>query len=287
MSLTLNIATRGRPDHLRDTVIRTLANVQHPDTFILLSVDADDAPTIESLDRIPKDGRLLTSIEPREDTRWLKYDRALRLAPADVYLCGVDYAPILTPGFDWDIINAAAAFPDGIGCVCTPLANASFPGLQAPTAGLVKHLGYIYPPQFPFWFGDHWIDDISRMIDRYHMVNVVVEHSRTRPGKTIGLRDVGFWATYFDAHQLTRRKQALAIIKALDEPEWRKDMLRANFPLIEYRSQWVNDIVRAQAAEIERDRGDDGEPSEAYRRVFVAAMAEMPTLVREWEALAA
>lgn len=286
MSLTIAIATRSRPDILKETVERTLANIQCDDTSLLVLADADDDNTVDNLYKLPEDSRVLTSIEKREDTRGLKYDRALTLAPADVYLPAVDYAPILTPGFDRIINEAAALFPDGIGCVCTPMANASFPGLQAPTAGLVKALGYIYPPQFPFWFIDHWLDDIARMIDRYVMVNISVDHT-TRRGKTIGLRDLVFWSTFFDAHQLTRRRQALGIIKALDEPEWRKTMLRSNLSMVEYRSKWVNDIVREQAAQIEASQGTENPNDARYYRIKGAAVKELLTLQAEWEELAA
>jgi hypothetical protein len=275
MNLTVNISTRGRPEALKATLERTLPNVAREDTTILVSIDDDDEDTLNVLGSLPSECQY--SIKPREDTRGPKCDRALTEAPAGVYLIGHDCAPIITHGFDQLVVDAAWRFPDGIGCVCGPLANASFPVFQAPTARLVELMGYIYHPGFPFWFIDHWLDDIARMIGRYWMVPVELDHVNTRPQKTIGLRDVTFWASYFDLMAGERREQAEDIINAMDEPYWRKLMLRDSWPMIDYRSRWVNDLVRGNAAAIEADRGGE-EPTEAYLRAKRAAVDHMVRL---------
>lgn len=254
MKLTIIIATRGRPGTVLQTVTTMLANITEPGTRILVCFDDDDLDTNAS-DPLYRDERVILSVKPREPTRGMKYERALTEAPADLYLVGVDHTPINTKGFDRKFIEAAKLFPDGIGVVCTPMASASFPYLQAMTAKWVELMGYIQPPHFPFWFIDHWLDDVARMTGRYVMVDVKCDSLR-RPGVTIGLRDLHFWALYFDALVVERREQANRIIDALDEPAWRKTMLRQSFPMIEFRSQWVNDQVRGMAAEIERQRGD-------------------------------
>jgi hypothetical protein len=229
------------------------------------------------------DERVHISIKPREDTRGEKYDRALTECPADVYLPAVDYAPILTPGFDNKIIEAACLFPDGIGCVYTPMANMSFPQLQGITQGLVNKLGYIYPPWFPFWFIDHWMDDLAKMIDRISFADIHVDCTSHRPKQTIGMRDVAFWAWLFDAGQPLRRRQATSIIEGEDfkEPYWRKEVLLRRFPLIEYNSFAINNHVRTHAASIERDRGFDGSPpDERYMRI----KAKAEKLLLQWYA---
>lgn len=242
MRLTVIIASRERPALLKHTLAITLSNVVEPDTRILVALDDDDEPV-----SLPDDPRVIVSVKPREDTRGPKYDRALIEAPADVYLPLADYTPIHRKGFDTAILDAARVFPDGVGCVCTPLINASFPGLQAPTAKLVELMGYIYPPDYPFWFIDHHLDDIARLIGRYIVVDVESDHA-TFAGhrRTLGMTDVAFWADYFDAMAPKRRALAYRIIDGLDEPEWRKRQLKANAPLVEYRSVWVNDRVREQ-----------------------------------------
>lgn len=273
MKLTVVIGTRGRPDKLVASLETTLSNVSRKNTTILVAMDADDTATIRAIKDIPRGVHL--SIKPREATRGLKYDRALTEAPADLYLVGHDCTPIVTPDFDAIICEAGERFPDGIGCVCSPMVNASFPAFQAPTAKMVELMGYIYPHYFPFWFVDHWLDDIARMTDRYAMVDVHQDCTpRDNVGKTIGLRDVAFWASYYDALIFERREQANRIIDALDEPEWRKATLRGNFPMIEYRSRWVNDIVRQSADAIEDSRGNDDAPPE-YLRVKEEAIERL------------
>ncbi len=271
MNLTTIIATRGRPELLRQTVSITAPNMILPESRLLIAVDADDDATLADIAWLPSDPRIILSVEPREDTRGPKYDRALRLAPADVYMPVGDYTPIHMRGFDAAILQAAQLFHDGIGCVNTPLINASFPGIQAPTAKLVELMGYIYPPHFPFWFIDHWLDDIARMIGRYCTVDIDSDHtSFSGKRKTIGLRDVRFWADYFDLLTGERQAQASRIIDHLDEPETAKQRLRMNFPLVDFRSRWVNSLIGGLP--------DNDPPDERYMRVKIRALEHLNRL---------
>lgn len=277
MNVTVIIQTRGRPEILKQSLERTLPNVALPTTTLLVEVDDDDQPTLDILDQLPTDKRIKISVKPREDTRGPKYDRALIEAPADIYLCSAEKVVINRDAFDAALVEAALEFPDGIGCVCTPMVNASFPGLQAPTAKLVELMGYIYPPHFPFWFIDHWLDDVCRMIDRYIMVDIKSDHFSLQVPNTIGLKHLDFWSRYFDSLAGERRDLANKIIDALDDPTWRKVQLRRNFPMVEYRSVWVNEHVRANAAAIEQQRGD-GAADERYLRILKTAVDHLMSL---------
>lgn len=273
-SLTINIATRGRPRLLIETVAATLPNITEAATRLIISVDADDRETFSALASQDFGRNVYVSVAPREDSVGQKWNRAIREAPADVYLPAVDYAPYLTSGFDRAILDAASLFPDGIGCIYGPMANASFPSLQAVTHRFAEFVGGVYPTYFPFWFVDHWVDDLARMIGRIAYVDVAVDCGSRRPDKTTGLRDLRFWATFFDAGQALRRSQAEAMLAAMDEPDWRKTMLRGAFPLVEYRSRWVNQLVRDQAEGIEEMRGGaESEPDERYLRIKQRAEA--------------
>ena len=184
MSLSINLATRGRSEIVLHTLEATLPNISRRDTVLLVSVDADDAKTVERVSCFALDHpQMLVSARPREDSVGEKYNRVLKLAPADVYLMMVDYAPHMTHGFDQRILDAAALFPDNIGVVYNYMANASFPGINAVTAGLAAKMGGIYPTHFPYWFVDHWLDDIARLINRIAFADVVIDTSlkqRTR-----------------------------------------------------------------------------------------------------------
>ncbi len=293
MSLTVIIPTRNRPELLLKTIASAIVNAELADTFILVCVDDDDQPTINALgdalaDQKP-DGRLLISIKPREESRGEKYDRALTEAPADVYLLAVDCVPFISKGYDRVIVEAASLFPDNIGVVNTPMANASFPGHQAVTAGWVKKLGYTYNPEFPFWFVDHEIDDLARMTGRFVYVDVKCDHHSTRPNTTLRMRDLEFWTTYFDMMTLERRLKARSIIMSpeFQAPDWQKKVLCNQYQPIEARSYWINNNVRQHAAQIEAQRGDPGPPDEGYKRAKAKAEKKLTTTYAALKAAAA
>jgi hypothetical protein len=268
LRLTINIATRGRPELLKATIERTLPNITNPSTVLMVSADEDDTATFATW----PDSRVKFSVRPREDSRGEKYDRALKEHPADVYLPAVDCAPIVTPGFDQMILDKAKLAPDGICVVRTPYINGVFPpALQAVTAGYVEKVGYIYNHDYPFWWIDHEVHDFARLIGRYYEVPVKVETQEMRPTKTIRLRDVVFWANYYDLHALERRVKARSIIDGFDCPEHVKEHLRQNYHGIEHEARTINDRVRQNAAAIEAQRGDSGPPDEGYLRAMQRA----------------
>jgi hypothetical protein len=286
MKLTINIATRGRPELLEYTIKNTLPNIRLPNTVLMVSVDDDDTAT-QNLIKRDSLNPVRWSIKPREDSRGEKYGRALTAAPADVYLPAVDCAPILTPGFDEIILERARLFPDGIGVVRTPYINNVFPpALQALTAGYVEKMGYIYNPEYPFWFIDHEVHDMARLIGRYVEAPIEVKTQGTRPAKTIRLRDVSFWATYYDLMALERRAKARAIIEGFQAPAWVKAHLRDNYHGIEHEARQINDTVRRNAAAIEAQRGDDGPPDEGYLRAKAKAEAKLDRLISALKAAA-
>lgn len=275
MSLSILLTARGRPELLRWTVATTVRNIQEMDTRLVIAADEDDTPeTIATAWELAEKYHFVeVSVRPREETLGAKVNRILTIAPADVYLHMVDYRPHLTPGFDTRILESASLFPDGIGVVYSHMANLSFPEINAVTAGLVKHMGYFYPPYFPYWFVDHWLDDIARLIGRIAVADVKTDGSR-RPG-TMDRRDVAWWATFYDAAVIHRRKMAHAIINSpeFEEPEWRKKLLLSHHPLIEERSKMINDSARTTRWQMPPEPVDD-----RYRRAKSAAQAAL----REW-----
>lgn len=287
--LTISVCARSSatraPTLLLTTLSRTLPNIRDPNTKVLLAIDADDTAMIDALNGtgLPEDPRIIISVKPREDSRGEKYDRALTEAPADIYLLAVDHAPILTQNFDGMILEAASFWPDGIGVVYSPMANFSFPALQAITAKLAAKIGYLYNHEFPFWYIDHELDDLARMIDRIAYADIAVDCHSLRPGKTLECRDLLFWTAYFDAARLYRRRKAMAIVGD-DEfltPKWQKEILRRNVPLIEHRSAWINNHGRAPG--LEEMRG--GSPPDArYLRILERAKPILQGRIAELQA---
>lgn len=276
MRLVVSLATRARPQQLLDTVRRSVANLVLPDTVMMVQLDADDQPSIDahvgSIDR-----RVCVNVLPREDTIAAKWNRAT-VEKADLYLVAADDDPYITPGYDARLLEAAARFPDGIGMVYGHMANASFSGVVAPTAKLVEKMGgKIFPEYFPYWFCDHWTDDIARIIGRISFADVRTDQRSA--GKTQEMREPGWWATWFDAAYLLRRRQAHAIIEGadFDEPPHVKRRLLTHHPLIEFRSRWVNENVRANDRQYASWSGLSNADAR-YQRVRQAAVDMLPEL---------
>ncbi len=169
------------------------------------------------------------------------------------------------------------------------LANLSFSGSVAPTAGLCKKMGYIQPEYFPYWFCDHWTDDICRMIGRISVADIRTDQSRA--GRTQEMREPSWWATFFDACYLMRRRQARAIIDSADfaGEEWHKELLRTHHPLIEQRSRGINQGVRTDrniqsmaSSDLKDARYLRVKENATAMLVRVLADPEMPEQERMW-----
>lgn len=288
MKLVISLATRGRPQQLLETVKKSVANWTHPDTILIVQCDADDAATLAARDYAvntewaPPSRVYWSLTKARPDTIAEKWNRACEQIPeASLYLVAADDDPYITPGYDTKLLEAAARFPDGIGMVYGHMANASFSGVVAPTRRLCELMGGLFPEHFPYWFVDHWTDDVARMIDRISFADVRTDQSKA--GKTQEMREPGWWATWFDAAYLMRRKIARDIIMSdeFQEPMWRKDMLLAHAPLIEYRSRWINDNVRANARAYEFNSGLSLK-DERYQRLRQRAVDLLPHLLDDY-----
>jgi hypothetical protein len=238
MKLTIGIATRGRPALAAETARITQGNIADENTQIILLADADDIA--------PECAGIRVDVRKREDSIAAKWNRLLEIAPADVYLAMVDHSPVVSKGFDVEILKAASAFHDGIGCVYAPMANLSFPSYQAPTARMAEIMGCIYPTYFPYWFVDHWLEDLCKMTGRFSFADIKIDH-RKRPG-TQDFREPGLWASVYDAMYEEREEIADRLIEAMDESESHKALLRRNFPLVHQRSRIINNIVRNMPA---------------------------------------
>lgn len=251
MAVTLNLITRGRPHLIGETIERTLENIADPFTKYVISVDDDDPETIEVANKYQR--HCIVLVAPREDTMGEKIDRALKV-PGSVYLTQVDYAPILTKGFDIQLLDAEMRFPDGIGYIHSHLANLSFPSLIAITHKTVECTGNLGPAYFPYWFWDHWSTELAKRIGRIAYVEFEVDHYSRRTNTTMELRDLEFWATFYDAMAFEREREANALLGKMVDPDWHKDLLRNQWPLIHQWSCIINNMARRDAAEIEAAR---------------------------------
>lgn len=268
--LAINLCTRERPQFVIETIERTLPNITLPDTALMVSVDDDDEQTIHALDPyLKRDHGVQVSIEPREDSVGAKFNRILKREPdATAYLAMVDYAPHVTHGFDRLILEAAGRFEDGIGVVYNHMANDSFPQINAVTKKWVEITGEFYPTYFPYWFIDHWLDDLARMTGRLSFADVWIDVSRQTQRQTIGMCEPFFWASYYDMLLLERREVADSVLAAMSIPEIERDRLRSLYPIYERRSCAINRTVRSDVV------GTDGGNNSRYERLKALACAK-------------
>ena len=248
MRLVVSLATRGRPQKLLETLAADLRCLSQSNTALMVQVDEDDPQTVMTLSNVLLDKRVIVNVKPREDTIAAKWNRALQ-EPADVYVLKGDDDPFVTPETDGRILAAASLFPDGIGMVYGHLANASFAGIIGFSRKFADLMGYLQPEYFPYWFCDHWTDDIGRIVGRIAHADVRTDQSRV--GQTQEMREPAWWATWFDACRMARREMAKKVLDATDDPAWRKNMQYSAAPLVEYRSKWINDNVRLNARQLE------------------------------------
>lgn len=278
MKLSIILATRKRPGLLSRTVKETLKHITEPDTKLVIACDDDDDGALSMRDAL-NDPRIIWSIEPRPDSLGEKFNRVMKVAPADVYMVMVDYAPCITDGFDRKIIEAAQVYPDGYAVILNHLANLSFSQLNAVTHKLAVKMGGIYPEHFPYWFVDHWLEDVAKQIARQVFVDVIMDCSK-RPG-TIDKREPGFWGIVFDWLHLDRRRIAHGIINSPDfeETPARKAALLRNYPLVEEWSMIINSMVQnEQGIAIDAD-------DERYARIRKRAEETIQRCIAEAEKL--
>lgn len=275
--LVISLASRGRPQTLLDTIAVTLPNFRNPYTVLAVCIDDDDQPSIDAITPLHDAGKVTAIIAPREDSVGAKWNRALRI-PADLYLHQSDHGTFRIPGFDESLLRAARIFPDGIGVVYGPLVNPSFSGGMAVTARFAELFdNQILPTYFPYWFADHWLDDIARITGRI----AFTADASSDGGKLAGtqeLREPSWWADWFDAAYLLRRFQAHKIICFMEEPAWRKCILYTHHPLVERRSRYVNDVVRAYSREWSVTSGCDLNDAR-YQRIRARAVDMIPILL--------
>lgn len=269
--IALCIATRGNPRALFETLIANLRGCSLPDTKVVVGLDEDD-PTLEDikvlLDALGQE-RIVASIAPRADTIGAVYNRCASAIDADVYINGADDVRIATPGWDAILSQAAADFPDGFGVMGfgqMPVPS-MLPVLEAVTRRLIDHMGYFVQDYTPYWWMDTWLYEIAVMIGRIRYLPIDVEC--LGPMRTRGLREVDYWARFFDETRVYRRAIAEAILSSsefLASVQGRQE-LRNGVEQACAQFARSNSILRdpAYARQIEGG-GYDAPEDERYRR---------------------
>lgn len=277
MSLSLLIASRGRPAELLRTIAETDARVSKPgDLTISVALDWDD----ESVPEPPKTrSRLLWSISEREHSLGEKYNRCQRNAPAHTYLLGADDNIFTTEGWDEIIRARVSEFEDGFGFVYFGRLDGTLPTQMAIPHQLVDAQGFLFPAHWPVWFHDTWTDEIAHMAGRILWADVAVDEIGGR-GKSRGVRDISFWAALFDA----TRPERLATAEALSakfNPPWLQTQLLQRREILSmfFRSRMERLRNPATANQYERRMSFDAPADERYLQIKKQAEAMLDKLL--------
>ncbi len=281
MTISVCIASRGRPELLSKTVAELARLAELPETRISIALDDDDAGGYD-LSAVVSE-RTHVSVFPREDSLGEKYNRAAACYRADVYVLWADDVITATQGWDKKIADAAALFTDGIGIVYFgKIEGVLQPGI-AVTQKMVDAMGFFCVPYFPFWWHDTWIDEIGRMTDRIAHADVQMELLQGLAGKSRGVREIAFWAKFFDDTRFSRRRVAQHIINIGDDQPFRKQQLRARLTAVEQfvhqRNKKCSDP--ASAAQLEKHYSFDAPSDERYERLKAATTEVMNKLKAE------
>ena len=114
-------------------------------------------------------------------------------------------------------------------------------------------MGGIYPEYFPYWFVDHWFQEIGKRVGREVFARVWVDCSKKQP--TIGLRDQYFWGQVFGLLTPERETMAEHIMDDMKITSHGRDILRRNWPLLDQWSWLINETLEKDTPQGSGDPG--------------------------------
>lgn len=271
MTVSLCIASRGRPELLVQAVWDALDKTERSDTKIVVALDSDDPKG--SPHGMPEDPRIIISIGEREDSLGAKYNRCASIAPADLYVLWSDDIKFKEHGWDEQLFKAEQSFQDNIGVVYFgSLPNVFQPGM-AVTHKFMEAVGFFCPPYFPYWWHDTWIDEVGSLSGRIIHAYINVAVLQDLKGKSRGVREIEFWAKFFDETRQMRVDAALKIISQSTDHDWRKQQLKDQMSnvikALEYRNSALRDPLHAKR--LESYYSFDAPADERYLRIKAQA----------------
>lgn len=266
--LSLLIASRGRPTELLRTISETDAHLALPDqTVISVALDWDDE-TMRGVEPPETRARLVWHVGEREDSLGQKYNRAADNAPAAIYALGADDNVFKTDGWDQRIRDCSAHFGDGLGFVYFGRLDGTLPTNMAVPHKLKEfQAGMLFPPYWPVWFHDTWVDEVAHMCGRILWTDIEVEEIGGR-GMSRGVRDVAFWAALFDAMRPIRFQVAANLSQA-HNPHWLQVQLgqRRDILTMFFGSRMARMRDPHQAHQFEKRMSFDAPEDERYQRI--------------------
>jgi hypothetical protein len=207
--ISILIPERGRPEML-DRLICSLIDTAGADEKyeILVQYDDDDEAW---RDRTPFDHIHVTYLRrPRPITLGEKLNELARVAKGEILLFLANDLQMETKDWPRKVREAVAKLPNGMGVPFLKDAlhvdHASYPVI---TRRMMDIVGFAFPPWFGAgWFIDTWWDQIGILMGVRFEIDVEVSNPEGR-GKSHGLKDVTFWATFFREMGPMRMRDAL------------------------------------------------------------------------------
>jgi hypothetical protein len=273
MKLAVLIPTRARVDSVKRTLSSFAAMTKDERAVeVFVGVDLDDTATLELVEQDHQPGRIRVHYRtmPRPDTLGAVTNNLWRAGletGCDLFMYGADDIEIATPDWEQVVFSAFAQVPDRLllAYVIDPTASMDIPTYGIVSRELTMHLGYVISEWFPFWWADVWLDEIALFMGRKMKLPVMLRMQDGK-GRTHRLRDLAFWARFFEE----TRPERIEVAERLSG----RPVNPALVSLLERRNAPNCDPERA--AQIEAAlRLETRAPDEGYLRAKGAAEAHL------------
>jgi hypothetical protein len=251
---------------------------------ILVSIDDDDPAWKNgtNVDLPATNARVAYTVGPRPKTLGEKLNILAARATGEILTFLANDYVMLTHGWPGIMREAVARLPGGIGVPFPEDSlhpdHASFPII---TRRMYEAGGMFAPPWFPYWYVDTWWDEVGIMLGVRPEIAVEVSAPEGR-GKPQGLRDVTFWATFFDKMRPFRARDARGLAwkvwgKDSDRTRHLEEMIDSRVALCAARN---GHLVTPEFAAVWEGQTDET-PTPEYDKVKAYASAMLANIVQD------
>jgi len=243
----------GRPDKLRRAVDSLVGTGLPPEVEIIIGLDAEDTASRGACLTLGK-RRGVRVVEARAAvTLGRKVNQLAAKARGDILMMFANDMAVRADDWHERVIAAVDLGSARVFCLDDPL-NAGFASFPVLRRDVVDTVGFMAAPWFPFWFTDTWWDEIGELCGEVRPIEVGLEYLDGRGG-TMAMRDLKFWAEFFEATRGMRVDAARklgadegALARRAAECEAKVRHLRADA----FVTQWEANV--------------EGEPTERYQQ---------------------
>lgn len=204
--LSVCLPSRGRAEKCIAAVRSMMQGYDLPAGIeIIVGLDTDDDSRDTVTAALMGTPRVVFSVAPPEVTLGRKFNRLAAGARGQWIMWMVDDYTIPQPL--WASALRDALTDGGTIYYLRDEMHPNFTTFPVVSRETLDAVGFLFAPWFPFWFGDTWWDELGILTGHKQEVPVTVVPQSGR-GKTQGLRDLGFWAEFFEATRGWRIEQA-------------------------------------------------------------------------------